>query len=112
MHITVAVLTPTFLVLGWWQLHRALAGNTLSWAYTFEWPIFAVYGVYMWWKLVHDQDLRPQSAKSPEEGVPSGDKENQSCTPEIPVDEAEEKRLAAYNAYLARLHAEDQHDRR
>ena len=34
--------------LGDWQLRRALAGNSLSWAYTFEWPIFAVMGAIFW----------------------------------------------------------------
>src|SRR5579875_3868643 len=41
--------------LGDWQLHRALAGNTLSWAYTFEWPLFAIFGVFFWVKTVRDE---------------------------------------------------------
>jgi hypothetical protein len=32
-----------------------LGGNGLSWAYVFEWPAFAVYAVYMWWRLIHDK---------------------------------------------------------
>ena len=55
MHATLLVLLPVFAWLTWWQLTRALAGNTLSWAYTFEWPLFAGYAVYVWWQLVHDQ---------------------------------------------------------
>ncbi len=31
--------------LGDWQLHRAMEGNGLSWAYTFEWPLFAGFGI-------------------------------------------------------------------
>ena len=34
--------------LGDWQLHRALGGNGLSWAYTFEWPLFAGFAVVFW----------------------------------------------------------------
>jgi hypothetical protein len=41
--------------LGDWQLHRALAGNTLSWAYTVEWPIFAVAGAVFWGRTVRDE---------------------------------------------------------
>ena len=41
--------------LGDWQLHRALAGNSLSWAYTFEWPIFAVMGAFFWAKTIRDE---------------------------------------------------------
>jgi len=29
--------------LGDWQFRRAMSGNALSWAYTFEWPVFAVF---------------------------------------------------------------------
>ena len=55
LHLTALIVVPGCLALGWWQLHRALSGNDLSWAYTVEWPFFACYGVYMWWKLVHEQ---------------------------------------------------------
>ena len=55
MHLTLALLVPTFLGLFWWQVQRVGEGNTLSWAYVFEWPIFTGYAIYMWWKLVHDQ---------------------------------------------------------
>jgi hypothetical protein len=41
--------------LGDWQLRRALSGNILSWAYTFEWPIFAVFGAVFWVKTVRDE---------------------------------------------------------
>lgn len=54
MHITLLVLLPAFGFLTKWQLDRALGGNTLSWAYTFEWPLFAGYAVYVWWQLIHD----------------------------------------------------------
>jgi len=38
----------------WWQASRALAGNGLSWFYTFEWPIFAGIAVAAWWHLIHE----------------------------------------------------------
>ena len=65
LHATLVVVLPGFIVLGLWQLHRALGGNSLSWAYTFEWPIFAGYAIYMWWKLVHE-DV-PTAPKTPRE---------------------------------------------
>jgi hypothetical protein len=55
MHLVLLILLPTFAVLTKWQLGRALDGNSLSWAYTFEWPLFGVYAVYVWWQLIHDQ---------------------------------------------------------
>lgn len=53
------------LLAGWWQLQRALAGNALSWAYTFEWPIFAVLAGIGWWQLIHDtpDELRRRRAE-------------------------------------------------
>jgi hypothetical protein len=54
LHLTLLVVLPAFALLTRWQLDRALGGNTLSWAYTFEWPLFAGYAVYVWWSLVHD----------------------------------------------------------
>jgi hypothetical protein len=41
--------------LGDWQWHCALSGNTLSWAYTFEWPLFAIFGVVFWVRTVRDE---------------------------------------------------------
>jgi hypothetical protein len=55
LHAITLVLVPAFLLAGWWQYHVALSGNGLSWVYTVEWPVFAVYAVYVWWQLIHDQ---------------------------------------------------------
>ena len=37
------------------EITRALDGNTLSWAYVFEWPLLGGYAVYMWHKLRQDE---------------------------------------------------------
>jgi hypothetical protein len=50
--------------LGWWQLRRAEAGNTRSWAYTFEWPLLAVFVVIFWAKTVRD-GIHPSPASPP-----------------------------------------------
>jgi hypothetical protein len=60
-HSFVVVATVGMLLLGDWQLHRAEAGNELSWAYTFEWPLFAAFTVYFWIKSLHDE-LREHGA--------------------------------------------------
>jgi DNA-binding transcriptional regulator of glucitol operon len=54
-HAFAVVAFAGMLWLGDWQLHRALSGNELSWAYTFEWPLFAIFGVYFWAKSVRDE---------------------------------------------------------
>jgi hypothetical protein len=65
--------------LGDWQFHRAISGNSLSWAYTFEWPLFAVMGGYFWAKTIRDEfHLRSGAVGGtadgrPGEALPGGD---------------------------------------
>ena len=99
--------------LGDWQLHRALAGNGLSWAYTFEWPLFAVFAVVFWAKTIRDE-FRIRRGEIPAGGV-AGEVESlpggvirsvqAGAGPGVPADDEDEE-LSAYNAYLARLNAE------
>jgi hypothetical protein len=65
LHLALIVVVPLFLVLAIWQLRRALHGNLLSWAYTFEWPFFAAYATWMWWKLVHEETAMAAQADPP-----------------------------------------------
>jgi hypothetical protein len=55
IHVVTLLLVSSFILAAWWQYECAVGGNGLSWAYVFEWPAFAVYAVYMWWKLIHDK---------------------------------------------------------
>jgi DNA-binding transcriptional regulator of glucitol operon len=102
LHLTALVVVPGCLALGWWQLHRALSGNALSWAYAVEWPFFAGYGIYMWWRVVHEQPTKlALMASDTATGGPSTDEPHR-------YDEDEDEELAAYNRYLAQLNAEDE----
>lgn len=47
-HALVWAAVAVCLALGWWQAGRAAGGNTLSWAYTFEWPLFAIFAIVLW----------------------------------------------------------------
>ncbi len=42
----------------WFELHRALGGNALSWAYVFEWPLLGGFAVYAWWRFRHPERAR------------------------------------------------------
>ena len=57
-HAFVVFAVVGMLWLGEWQFHRAESGNALSWAYTFEWPVFAVFGVVFWGKTIYDEFRR------------------------------------------------------
>ena len=135
MHVTLVILLPVFAWLTWWQLTRALDGNTLSWAYTFEWPLFFGYAVYVWWQLIHDQanavsrralvspdgeGAGAQGHDQPGWALSGGRRRNVEVAARTAVDEGagghgdryapqtarEAEELAAYNRYLAGLNAE------
>ena len=48
------------------EIGRALGGNSLSWAYVFEWPLLGGFAVYMWWKVIHpeNQSTKDELARS------------------------------------------------
>jgi hypothetical protein len=108
-HLAAAVVVPGCIALCWWQVTRALSGNALSWAYVFEWPIFAAYGVYMWWKLIHDH---PAGNRSEEEGTDPATGTGEQGTDAGPAaggavdaDADDDEEMASYNRYLAALNA-------
>ena len=115
--------------LGLWQFERAMAGNTLSWAYTFEWPIFAIFGVVFWVKTIRDE-LHPSPEKQAMEvalpdgtaigatlaggtdmGAPAGEARHALAEHAAPGNtdaEPADVELAEYNAYLSKLSSEVQ----
>jgi hypothetical protein len=100
------------MLLGTWQLSRALSGNSLSWAYTFEWPFFTGYAIFMWWSLIHEPATEPGETPGDPETVEAVTPGSTFEPPGFdPYDDADPD-LAAYNRYLATLHAEDSHGRR
>ena len=53
LHVTLAVGLLLCAAAFWFELQRALGGNALSWAYVFEWPLLAIFAVYMWSRFLH-----------------------------------------------------------
>jgi hypothetical protein len=68
LHLTVALVAPGCLLAAWWQATRALGGNSLSWFYSVEWPVFAVLAVVAWWHLIHEdpEAYRARKQRPPE----------------------------------------------
>ena len=94
--VTMVVLVCAFGAMCWWQVTRALSGNSLSWAYVFEWPLFAGYVVYMWHRLSRDgSGVEAGRADTPGGATSSG--------PPPSAEDEEDEELAAYNRYLASL---------
>ncbi|MGA7833964.1 MAG: hypothetical protein WCA31_02030 [Acidimicrobiales bacterium] len=71
------------------ELFRALGGNTLSWAYVFEWPALGCYAIYMWRRMIREErgQAKPKRTKR------ADDKDAQ---------------LDAWNEYLATVHQQRQ----
>jgi len=127
-HLLVALAFWGMLWLGDWQFHRALGGNGLSWAYTFEWPMFAVFAVVFWARTIRDEFLvrrggvteadlvaraamarsmatLPAGAMLPAGTLPEGVYIRQVEQPL--ASDADDPELASYNAYLAKLNARE-----
>jgi hypothetical protein len=120
-HVAMVGLAAGFLALGWWQISRAASGNTLSWAYAVEWPIFAGFVVFVWWREVRhalrDPAADPPPADAPPGGFiaagagPAADPRSGVRRPvrvarvAVPVDGGEDGDLAEYNRYLSWLNA-------
>jgi len=79
--IAEAICIPAFII----ELSRALGGNTLSWAYVFEWPILGLYAIYVWRKLLKEE--RGESTSKP-----------------AALNEEQDQQLDEWNAYLAKVH--------
>jgi hypothetical protein len=110
-HVLMVVSFWGMLWLGDWQLHRALAGNGLSWAYTFEWPLFAGFAVVFWAKTIKDEfRIKRDGSDGALTGPSDSDDLPVSVRPvQVSVGSAEDdedEELSAYNAYLARLNSE------
>jgi hypothetical protein len=107
-HLLMVVSFLGMLWLGDWQFRRALSGNGLSWAYTFEWPLFAGFAVVFWARTIRDEfRIKRGQVTVPDhsqEELPLGVGSVQAGTA-APVED-EDAELSAYNEYLARLNAE------
>lgn len=62
----------------WYELGRAEGGNSLSWAYVFEWPLLGIFGIYMWWKFLHPETIGKSKKKPGKELSPEFDSMRQA----------------------------------
>jgi hypothetical protein len=76
---------------------RALAGHSIAWVYAFEWPLFAVAGTWVWWRLLHGDEPTVRRRRTRR-----GQRKQDLATAQ-PAD----PQLIAWQAYLERLHAAD-----
>ena len=112
-HLLALVLTAGCLALGWWQYSRAADGNSISWGYMFQWPVFGGFVVFIWYREV--QLARRRAAGEPGPAAAAETKPGSAISPGRPVrvpsrpaaadPGADDPELTAYNDYLAWLAA-------
>lgn len=120
-HLLVVVAALTCIRLADWQLSRAHITEALqNWGYAFQWPLFSVFFLIGWWRMLRLESIRLDELEAEEaadvkaaelaaddvEGeTPS---ETEAVAPAVsgPVS-PEDQQLAAYNRMLARLAAQD-----
>jgi DNA-binding transcriptional regulator of glucitol operon len=100
--------------LGWWQWQRyeAIGGSLQNLAYTVQWPLFAAFAVYLWWRLLRDAvkgDAEPETppAKPEDELPPLPPKVVTRSIPLLAAPEPADEELASYNRYLSELNEQD-----
>lgn len=104
-HAAMVGLVAAFLALGWWQVGRARGGNMLSYGYAIEWPVFALFVVFVW-----TREIRAELRGGPEPPRGVADTVPEDLRIEVPgrrpaTGEADDPEVHAYNDYLAWLSA-------
>jgi hypothetical protein len=89
------ICVPAFL----FELSRALGGNTLSWAYVFEWPLLGGYAIVIWRKMLREITSEHETQAAHDRGEPD------AATQERRRQEEADPDLKRWNDYLARVHA-------
>ena len=112
LHLAAAVTVTLCGTAAWWQVHRALGGNGLSWLYVFEWPAFSAVAVWLWWVLLTMPAGPAGKGGAGPVPAPAGtgppDRDLVLARRRAPLTwdpEAEPEPLRAYNRYLADLNA-------
>jgi len=100
-HLAMVVLVAAFLALGWWQIGRARHGNLLSYGYAVEWPLFALFVVFVWTREVR-AELHSGPPAPPPSSVPEDLRIEVPARPPAPPED-EDPQTRAYNEYLAWL---------
>jgi hypothetical protein len=91
LHVTLILGLALCIAAFIFELLRALGGNTFSWMYVFEWPLFAGFALYMWWNLYNGNDRRRPAPP------------DLSDVEDRPLDSD----LAAWNTYLRAMEAQE-----
>ena len=85
----------------WWQVGRAIQGNSLSFLYSIEWPLFAILGFLGWYALLNMEKVTEGQQRAREEYEQM--MREQAREARQVAAEAEDPALKAYNDHLEDL---------
>ena len=85
----------------WWQVGRAVQGNSLSFLYAIEWPVFAVLGVLGWYALLNLEKVPEEEIEARRHYEERMRQEARVAREAARVDE--DPALSAYNDHLANI---------
>lgn len=95
--------------LAWWQWTRfeSASGSFQNLGYALQWPMFAGFVVYAYYKFVRYEDAPPEpTLRGAETEIPEGLLPEKPKPPTTSVDD-DDPALREYNAYLAELAKKD-----
>jgi hypothetical protein len=97
LHVTLAAGLTLCVVAFIIELGRGVHGHWGAWVYVVEWPVFAVFGTFIWWRLLHSDERplkrAPEAAAAPKPATTT---------------EASDPELDAWQAYVERLHKSEE----
>ena len=100
LHISLLLWLAMCAVAAWWQLSRAIQGNSLSFMYSIEWPAFGVLGVLGWYALLNMEVVTASKEEARREYEETMRAEARAARARA---DKEDPALAAYNDHLANL---------
>lgn len=101
LHVAVILWVLLSASAAWWQVGRAVQGNSLSFLYSIEWPVIGVLGILGWFALLNMEKVTALQEKARQDYEEKMRAEAQAAR--SIVDENEDPTLAAYNDHLAEL---------
>lgn len=104
LHVCLLLWVTMCAVAAWWQVSRAVQGNSLSYMYAIEWPCFAVLGVLGWYAMLNMEKVTANQEAARREYEEQMRAEARAARAK--VEEPEDPTLAAYNDHLAELATE------
>ncbi len=101
LHVALLAWLAMCATAAWWQVGRAIGGNSLSFMYAVEWPVFGVLGVLGWFAMLNMEAVTASKEAARREYEERMRAEARAAREA--VKEEEDPALAAYNDHLASL---------